>query len=153
MRSIPSRLLPPLLLAVASLGACAAPPAAECVPTIESPWVRAAPPGVQMLAGYAIVRNDCAAPVTLVAAESQDFASASLHATTSIDGASRMRPAGSIVVAPGASVALAPGGTHVMLMGPQRALPEGDRVRIRLVLADGRKVPAEFRVQREATKP
>ena len=45
---------------------------------------------------------------------------------------------------------LAPGGTHLMLMGPAKALPEGSRARIRLVLADGRRVFAEFEVRREA---
>src|SRR5688500_16048347 len=115
MRSNPCRLLPPLLLAAVALGACAAPPASECLPTLESAWVRAAPPGATMLAGYAVLRNDCAKPVTVVGARSSDFSSASLHATVSADGTRRMRPAGSILVAPGTQLALAPGGTHVML--------------------------------------
>jgi copper(I)-binding protein len=37
-----------------------------------------------------------------------------------------------------------------MLMGPVRELPEGAHARIRLVLADGRRVFAEFPVRREA---
>src|SRR5688500_12797664 len=147
-----SPILAPLLLAAASLGACAAPPAAECLPTLESAWVRAAPPGATMLAGYAVLRNDCTKPVTVVGAESSDFASASLHATVSADGATRMRPAGTLVVAPGMKLTLAPGGTHVMLMGPRRALPDGEKIRLGLVLADGRKVFAEFDVRREAPR-
>jgi copper(I)-binding protein len=41
-------------------------------------------------------------------------------------------------------------GLHLMLMRPKRALPVGERARIRLVLADGRRVFAEFPVRREA---
>ena len=140
-----------LALAIAPLGACAAPPAPEdCLPTLESAWVRAAPPGATMLAGYARVRNDCATPATIVGAESQDFASAMVHVTSVEGDVGRMRESGELVVAAKGSLVLAPGGTHVMLMGPKRALPEGSRARIRLVLADGRKVFAEFEVRREA---
>jgi copper(I)-binding protein len=144
----PFRFVLPLLAAAAS-SACAK-PAADCQPTLESPWVRAAPPGAGMLAGYVVVRNDCAAPVRIVGAESVDFASASIHATTEEGGVGHMRAAGELVVAPRSRLVLAPGGTHVMLMGPRRALPEGERVELRLVLADGRKLFAEFPVRRDA---
>jgi copper(I)-binding protein len=121
-----------------------------CLPTLVAPWVRAAPPGTMMLAGYAVVRNDCAAAVTIVGAESLDFASASMHETVVEQGVSRMRATGPLVVPAHAQVAFAPGGRHLMLMGPARALPEGATARIRLVLADGRRVFAEFSVRRDA---
>jgi copper(I)-binding protein len=127
----------------------AAPVATACRPTIQAPWVRVAPPGTSMLAGYAIVRNDCAVAVTVVGAESLDFASASLHTTVVEGGVSRMRAAGAVRIEPHARLVLAPGGQHLMLMGPARALPEGARARIRFVLADGARVFAEFPVQRE----
>jgi hypothetical protein len=140
-----------VLLATTSLGACAAaPPPEACAPVLESAWVRAAPPGATMLAGYAVVRNDCARPVRIVGAESLDFASASLHATVDEGGVSRMRAAGPLDVPARGRLVLAPGGTHLMLMGPAKALPEGARARIRLVLADGRRVFAQFEVRREA---
>jgi copper(I)-binding protein len=140
-----------LSLSTLAAGACAAPPAPEaCAPRLESAWVRAAPPGAAMLAGYATVRNDCAQPVRIVGAESLDFASASLHATVDEGGVSRMRAAGALDVPARGRLVLAPGGTHLMLMGPAKALPEGARARIRLVLADGRRVFAEFEVRREA---
>jgi copper(I)-binding protein len=140
-----------LLAAVAATtgGACAA-PRAPCAPTLEAAWIRAAPPGSTMLAGYAVLRNACATPVTVVGADSPDFASVSLHATMDMGGVSHMHAAGPLDVAAQASLPLAPGGTHLMRMAPAKPLPEGASARIRLVLADGRKVAADFVVRREA---
>ncbi|HEU0153323.1 MAG TPA: copper chaperone PCu(A)C [Arenimonas sp.] len=117
---------------------------------IESPWVRAAPPGAASLAGYLVLRNRCAAPVEVADVESMDFGMPMIHRTVVEDGVSRMRPAGKLVVAPGGSLRFEPGGLHLMLMRPLQPLAEGDVARIRLVLADGRRVFATFPVRREA---
>jgi copper(I)-binding protein len=145
-----------LLLLVAALaattgGACAA-STAPCAPTLAAAWIRAAPPGSTMLAGYAVLRNACATPVTVVGADSPYFASVSLHATMDAGGVSHMHAAGPLEVAAKASLHLAPGGTHLMLTGPVKALPEGASARIHLMLADGRKVAADFPVRREAPR-
>jgi copper(I)-binding protein len=137
------------VIAATTGGACAA-PKASCAPTLEAAWIRAAPPGSTTLAGYAVLRNACATPVTVVGADSPDFASVSLHATMDMGGVSHMHAAGPLEVAAKASLALAPGGTHLMLMDPAKALPEGASARIRLVLADGRNVAADFPVRRAA---
>lgn len=135
------------LLASASAAVGAAP---DCAPVIESPWVRAAPPGAASLAGYLVLRNPCAAPVEVADVESKDFGMPMIHRTVVEDGVSRMRPAGKLVVAPGESLRFEPGGLHLMLMRPLRPLAEGDVAGVRLVLADGRRVFAEFPVRREA---
>lgn len=123
---------------------------ADCAPVIESPWVRAAPPGAASLAGYLVLRNPCAAPVEVADVESMDFGMPMIHRTVVEDGVSRMRPAGKLVVARGGSLRFEPGGLHLMLMRPLQPLAEGDVARIRLVLADGRRVFATFPVRREA---
>jgi copper(I)-binding protein len=145
---------PALLLLVAGIaattgGACAA-PGPTCAPTLEAAWIRAAPPGSTMLAGYAVLHNACATPVRVVGADSPDFASVSLHATMDTGGVSHMHAAGPLDVAAKANLPLAPGGTHLMLMGPAKALPEGARATVRLVLADGRRIAAPFEVRRDA---
>lgn len=122
----------------------------DCAPVIETPWVRAAPPGAASLAGYLVLRNPCAAPVEVADVESKDFGMPMIHRTAVEDGVSRMRPAGKLVVAPGESLRFEPGGLHLMLMRPLRPLAEGDVAGVRLVLADGRRVYAEFPVRREA---
>lgn len=135
------------LLMLASGSALAAGDAA-CLPTIEDPWVRAAPPGAASLAGYLVLRNGCDVPVEVVDVESLDFGMPMIHRTVEEGGVSRMRPAGKLVLAPGESLRFEPGGLHLMLMRPLKPLAEGDVARIRLVLADGRRVFAEYPVRR-----
>ena len=132
-------------LASASVGA-----APGCTPVIEKPWVRAAPPGAGTLAGYLVLRNPCATAARLIGVESRDFGMPMIHRSATVDGVSRMRPAGDMMLAPGGTLSFAPGGLHLMLMKPLRTLREGDQAGIRLVLADGRRVFARFPVRRQA---
>ena len=134
-----------LLTASAAVGAAPA-----CSPTIENAWVRAAPPGARTLAGYLVLRNGCETPVEVLDVESRDFGMPMIHRTEQVDGVSRMRPAGRLVLAPGAELRFEPNGLHLMLMKPLRPLAEGDMVRLRLVLADGRRLYAEVPVRRGA---
>jgi copper(I)-binding protein len=140
-----TRLLTGLLLGAA---ASAAVGAEACAPTIEAPWIRAAPPGAASLAGYLVLRNGCDAAVTVTGVESLDFGMPMIHRTTDAGGVSRMRTAGVLEVRAGGELRFAPGGLHLMLMHPKRALKEGDVARVRLVLADGRRIFAEFPVRR-----
>lgn len=139
--------LPGLLLL---LSASAAVGAEACAPLIEKPWVRSAPPGARSLAGYLVLRNPCDAPVEVLDVESRDFGMPMIHRTVEENGVSRMRPAGRLLLAPGESLRFEPGGLHLMLMRPLRPLAEGDVAGVRLVLADGRRVFAEFPVRRDA---
>lgn len=143
-----SRLLLGLIIALPASAAVGA--ESGCRPVIEQPWVRAAPPGARTLAGYLVIRNPCAETVVVTDVESLDFGMPMIHRTEEVDGVSRMREAGELSLPPGAELRFEPGGLHLMLMRPLRPLREGDRARIRLVLADGRRVFAEFPVQREA---
>ena len=58
---------------------------------VEAPWVRAAPPGAMMLAGYGQLRNDGESPLTLVGARSEAFGMAEIHRTLEVDGVRRLR--------------------------------------------------------------
>lgn len=117
---------------------------------VERGWIRAAPPGAMMLAGYASLRNAGAAPLAVTGADSADFGAVSLHQSIEENGVERMRPLGRIDIAPGASVEFAPGGRHFMLMRPRRALNIGDMVKIHIATESGDGETAEFCV-RDAT--
>ena len=78
------------LLMLASGSALAAGDAA-CLPTVEDPWVRAAPPGAASLAGYLVLHNGCDAPVEVVEVESLDFGMPMVHRTVEEGGVSRTR--------------------------------------------------------------
>ncbi|MFY2764260.1 copper chaperone PCu(A)C [Arenimonas sp. MALMAid1274] len=132
-------------LSSASVGAAPA-----CAPVIDQGWVRAAPPGAATLAGYLVLKNPCDAAVSVVDVESLDFAMPMIHRTEEVDGVSRMRAAGRLEVPARGELRFAPGGLHLMLMKPPKPLPEGSRVRLRLVLADGRRVYSELPVRRQA---
>jgi copper(I)-binding protein len=104
---------------------------------VESAWVRAAPPGAMMLAGYMTLRNDGTMPQRFVSAECNAFGMVELHKSVIVNGVSTMRAAGGQVIPAGGALPIAPGGFHLMLMEPKRALKIGDTVRFRLHFAGG----------------
>lgn len=131
-----------LILALACLAAGAAHAAGQLV--VEQAWVRAAPPGAAMLAGYARLSNRGDEAISIESVDSPAFAHASLHETRVENGVSGMRALPALVLAPGASVELAPGGKHVMLMQPKTELASGAHVLLEFVLGDKRRVAADF---------
>ena len=114
---------------------------------VERAWIRTPPPGAMMLAGYAILRNEGDAPLTVTGADSPDFGDVSLHQSVEENGIDRMRPLGRIAIAPGASVEFAPRGRHFMLMRPADALHAGDRVKIYISTETGEGATTEFSVR------
>jgi periplasmic copper chaperone A len=125
-------------------------PANLCLPLIQQPWIRSAPPGAKSLAGYLVLKNPCKTSVKLKDVESKDFGMPMIHRTIVENGVSKMRAPGVLEIKPGASLKFEAGGLHIMLMQPLRALKNGDKAGVRLVLADGRKVYAEFPIRKEA---
>ncbi len=142
------RLLVGLIALLSASAAVAAPP--SCAPVVDQAWIRAAPPTAMTLAAYARVRNGCARAVAIVGARSVVFGGAMLHATATTGGMSTMREATLLRVPARGDLRFAPGGNHIMLMAPHGALPEGRRVRIELLLSDGRAIAADFTVRRDA---
>jgi copper(I)-binding protein len=116
--------------------------------SIENAWIREAPPGHRMMAGYMTLTNNSDGAMQLTAAASSAFSDVSIHRTVVVDGVSKMRSASPLAIAPGETVSFTPGGLHLMLMGPTAALQAGDVVQIELEF-DGRDpLPVEFEVRR-----
>jgi copper(I)-binding protein len=147
-----SRLLLGLALLTTASAAVARTDAAACLPKVSKGWIRAAPPGATMLAGYAEVRNDCREPFILTGAKAADFVMAQVHESRIENGSSRMLHAKRTTLPAGGTLSFAPGGYHLMLMHPRKAMPEGTVVKLELLLEDGRSVPAELTVRKEAPK-
>jgi len=152
-------LLPIAWLALAAVTACMAatarpvPDMALAPPKgvhVESAWVRAAPPGAMMLAGYLTLRNDGRVPVVFRSAQSDIFGMVELHRTTIVNGVSTMRAAGDQSIPAGGALHIEPGGLHLMLMQPRRELKVGDIVRFRLHFADGTALDVVAPVSAEA---
>ena len=104
---------------------------------VEDPWIREAPPNARALAGYMRLVNGGTEPVALLYANSSVFERVELHVTRHDGDRMRMEQVDHIALPPRESVQLVPGGLHLMLIGPQRALVAGDRVRIELSFSDG----------------
>lgn len=117
---------------------------------VENAWIRAAPPGAEMLAGYALLKNAGDAPVVVTGASSADFGDVSLHESVNENGVERMRPLGAVSIAPGSNVVFAPGGKHFMLMDAKRGLKAGDSVKIHIVTNSGPGADADFTVRDSA---
>jgi len=114
---------------------------------IEDAWIRAAPPGAEVMGGYATLRNGGPASLTISGARSDAFERVELHEMSMQGGVMRMRPLAGIVLQPRGEAKLAPGGTHLMLMQPQRALKVGDVVDVELLDASGAAHAAKFTVR------
>jgi protein SCO1/2 len=111
-------------------------------------WIREAPPGMSMMAGYMALRNDTSRPQVLVAASSSGFQSVMIHRTIVKDGVAGMAHASQIELKPNASLIFAPGGYHLMLMGPKRTLRAGDPVVINLEFRGGLVLAVAFKVRK-----
>lgn len=125
------------LLALATLLLLAGPAAAQPTVVVEDPWVREAPPGTPVNAGYMVLRNDSERDARIVSVEADGFRRAEMHETIEEDGNTQMRPLDSLNIPAGGSVALEPGGRHLMLRDPDRRVTEGDWVTLYLYLENG----------------
>lgn len=127
-----------------------------CVPLIAtagelhpmSPWIREAPPTARVLAGFVMLHNGSDRERQLVAVDSEDFERVEMHRTLIENGMARMLPQESLVIPAQGMLSLEPGGLHLMLIGPRRALAEGDHVTLTLRFADGESLPVTFEVRK-----
>ncbi|MEP7045001.1 MAG: copper chaperone PCu(A)C [Dokdonella sp.] len=113
---------------------------------VTDAWIREAPPGATVLAGYATLKNSGDAPITVLTVQSDAFRMASLHETVIEDGVSKMREMHRIELAPDASITLQPAGKHLMLMQPRQEVHAGDKVEMLFLLADGTRLETYFDV-------
>jgi copper(I)-binding protein len=116
--------------------------------SVRDAWVREAPPGVTMMAGYMVLKNNTPRSQVLVAARSSGFGTVMIHSTIVKDGMTGMEHAPQIELLPNASLLFAPGGYHLMLLNPKRMLRAGDRVDISLAFRGGLVIPVAYEVRK-----
>lgn len=105
-------------------------------PATDDLWLRAAPPGVKMMAAYATLENQTDETLTLIGAYAPDFGMAEIHRTVEENGVFKMREQKSLPLPPQSSIQMEPGGLHIMLMMPERRFQVGDEARICLIYTD-----------------
>lgn len=98
---------------------------------ISAPWARASV--VQTGAAYVTIENRGSADDRLLSVETEVAGAPQLHEHAMQDGVMRMRQVeGGIPIPAGETVVLEPGGYHMMLMGLNRHLVEGESFKITL---------------------
>ncbi|MFW6041419.1 MAG: copper chaperone PCu(A)C [Guyparkeria sp.] len=130
-----------LLMGASLLASAAVAQAAEL--DVQKPWVALTPPGAHATAAFMQLHNPGDEPVDVVSADAEGFKAVELHESVNEDGMHRMIEQDRITVPAGETVSLAPGGYHVMLIGPERSLEEGETVVIDLGLDDGSQLEVE----------
>lgn len=116
-----------VFLAVWMLGAAAA----HADVQVGDPWARATVPGQPASGVFMELKSD--ADTRLVAAESTVAEHVEIHEMAMQDNVMRMRQIPALDLPAGKSVILAPGGHHIMLIGLERQLKEGEHIALTLV--------------------
>jgi len=103
---------------------------------VHEPFVRLLPPTQPNTAAFMVLENTGERDLALVRAESEASRVVELHEHLMIDGMMRMREVDRIDLPAGTHTELRPGGLHVMLIGLQAPLHQGQQVGITLVFDD-----------------
>ena len=111
---------------------------------IENAWIRNAPPGMPMLAGYQVITNIGDRQYTLLKADSPDFDAVEVHQSRVENGMARMSQVQQLSLEPGESHVFEPGGLHLMLMHPKRRLKPGDQVPITFHFSNQQTITGNF---------
>ncbi len=139
----------PLLLAalLPALAACGAPPA----PAVQvlDPWCRPAAPGAPTAGCYLTLTANTAD--RLVSVTTPLAARVQIHATTMEDGVMHMQEHdGGLPLPRNRAYAFKAGADHLMLIGPTRALAEGETVPLTLTFDKAPPVTLQARVRLSA---
>lgn len=105
--------------------------------TVENPYVREVPPGMQNSAAFMTLVNDGEEEAVLVKARSRVSKVVELHTHTMEGGQMVMRQIPRITVPAKGSTELKPGGLHIMLIGLKQPIAQGDEVALDLYFSDG----------------
>ena len=121
--------------------------AAKGAISVKGAWARATPPKAPAGGAYMTISNAGADEDRLVGAKAGVSKTVELHTHLNDNGVMRMRAVESIAVAPGQSVALEPGGLHVMLVGLDAPLAQGQSFPLVLVFQKAGEVTVAVDVQ------
>ncbi|MGM0825598.1 MAG: copper chaperone PCu(A)C [Pseudomonadota bacterium] len=103
-------------------------------------------PGEQPGAGYFQLHNATDETLVLVGAESEPFETVELHVSSEENGMARMHAVEQVEIAAGERFEFAPKGHHLMLIGREKVLKEGDQVDVQLEFADDQHLTVTFDV-------
>ena len=127
---MPFRSWPHFICALLTLAA----PCAAAQVTVQDAWVRATVARQQGTGAFMQITS--ARDVRLIEVQSSAAKVAEVHQMTMVDNVMRMRPVKALDLPAGKTIELKPNGYHVMLMGLQAEIKDGDTVPITLTFED-----------------
>ena len=98
----------------------AAPAQADDGLQVTGPWIREAPPGASVLAGYLTLSNTTDTALVIESISSPAFEAVEIHRSWVEDGIARMQAVPGLTIPAAGSFSLAPGGYDLMLLRPVR---------------------------------
>ncbi|WP_188252843.1 copper chaperone PCu(A)C [Pseudaminobacter soli (ex Zhang et al. 2022)] len=119
---------------------------------IGHPWSRPTPPSAPVASGYMKLTNTGTEVDRLTAISSPAAERADIHRSIVENGVASMRPVEALAIEPGATVDFEAEKLHVMFIGPDRQLKDGERFPATLVFEKAGAVEVEFVVQRRAAE-
>lgn len=121
--------------------------------TIQQPWARASIGAAKAGAAYLIVTNTGGEADRLIGVASPAAKRAEIHAQLIEAGVSKMRRVEAVEVAPGEPAVLRPGGLHIMLMGLNAPLIEGELLPLSLTFERAGTVEVEADIGAATANP
>jgi copper(I)-binding protein len=116
---------------------------------VKNAWVREAPPGMKMTAGYMTFVNDDPEDITVKSISSPQFGFVEMHRTEMNGDRAKMVRQNQIILQGNSSFPFMPGGYHLMLMEPVKQFKEGDIVEFKLSLGNGETFSFSSPVQKD----
>lgn len=100
-------------------------------------WIREAPPGAEVMAGFLVLTNHTGAALTLTNITSPDFGSVAVQQSRQTGGVRGAQSGAPLGIPAHQSVTLAPGGEQLLLQKPAKPLYDGDLVTLTFNFSDG----------------
>lgn len=107
---------------------------------VNDAYIRATPPNIPNSAAFMIVMNDTEEDLAIVGATSEVAIKVELHAHDMVNGMMKMHHVANINLNAKSHILFAPGSFHIMFLGLNKSLKEGDKVNFTLLLSNGKKI-------------
>lgn len=104
---------------------------------IDNAYIREVPPGAMATGSFLTLKNNSGQEIQLVGATSNIAKRVELHTHINDNGIMKMRQIKSISIAAHQETKLQPGGLHIMFIGLQKELKEGQTIPMTLKFKDG----------------
>lgn len=120
--------------------------------TLTHPWARATPPGISIGGGFLTIHNGDTEDERLLGGRATFAKDIQIHETKQEGDVMKMQhlPDGLLIPA-GESVSLQPGSYHLMFMGLESPLVDGDRQRVTLIFENAGEMEVEFAIEKSSS--